>query len=129
MRSSYYLIHSFSFCILSFLVLLVTCVCCTLTSSHLARRLQRLSLPLLEGVCLSCSFGRNISSSTSPSSRLKLGPEQLGTTLDWMFFRSSFPIKIENVPVQADAIGLSGILVSGRSSHTNSGIMVLLFNR
>lgn len=40
-----------------------------------------------------------------------------------MFFRGSFPIKIENVPVQADAMNLSEILVSGRSSHTNSGIM------
>lgn len=40
-----------------------------------------------------------------------------------MFFRGSFPIKIENVPVQAAAISLSEILVSGRSCHTSSGIM------
>lgn len=68
-----------------------------------------------------CSFGRDIWSSPSPSSCLKLGPEQLVATLDWMFFRGSFPIKIENV--QADAMSLSEILVSGRFSHTTSGIM------
>lgn len=70
-----------------------------------------------------CSFGKNLWNSSSPSSYLKLGPEQLGATLDWMFFRGSFPIKIDNVPVQAHAMSLSEILVSGMSSCTSSGIM------
>lgn len=122
MRSSSCLIHSFFFFAHPLISFGHLCVLQTDIFPSRKEAKKTLSAPFWRSVP-SCSFGRSIWSSTSPSSCLKLGPDQPGTALDWVFFRGSLPIKTENVPVQADTMSLSEIIVSGRSSHTSSGIM------